>query len=106
MTKSTTPSTLMVALYAERVREMCGDLMNNREICEELSIAVGTVAKLRKHLGLKSASKGRMRPKPPPITVDRKCLRCGRDFPSEHIGHRICDVCKRTEVWTSPSIDY
>jgi ribosomal protein S27AE len=29
----------------------------------------------------------------------RKCLGCGKIFPSEHVGERICQKCKLTDNW-------
>lgn len=37
---------------------------------------------LRKYYGLK-----------PPKAVNRICLKCDREFLSEHIGHRLCGRC-------------
>ena len=34
-------------------------------------------------------------------TRPRKCLNCRDDFESEHSGQRVCDTCKRQDVWTS-----
>lgn len=35
----------------------------------------------------------------------RKCLKCGRGFPSGGAGNRICRPCKATEGWRDPG-DY
>jgi hypothetical protein len=36
---------------------------------------------------------------PPPAIVTRACLRCGRPFPSEGPGNRICKACKNSTMW-------
>lgn len=32
----------------------------------------------------------------------RRCLRCRREFPSAHCGHRICDGCKHASAFDLP----
>ncbi len=29
----------------------------------------------------------------------RKCLMCGSEFTSEHVGNRVCQSCKGTAAW-------
>jgi hypothetical protein len=36
----------------------------------------------------------------------RVCLRCRRDFESEHRGHRICTSCKGSQVFGSPVAEH
>jgi hypothetical protein len=46
----------------------------------------------------------RRRPKPPTRprgAAMRRCLHCGRDFASEHVGNRICPACLADGPFTS-----
>ena len=42
-------------------------------------------------------------PQPPMLSTcaKRKCLSCSERFPSEHIGHRVCEACKASDTWSS-----
>ena len=46
--------------------------------------------------------------KPPPdrphVKKTRKCLMCNSEFPSKHIGERVCPQCKETSVWRSGEV--
>jgi Zn finger protein HypA/HybF involved in hydrogenase expression len=33
------------------------------------------------------------------VPKTRRCLSCGRSFPSEWAGERVCRNCKSTEAW-------
>ena len=35
------------------------------------------------------------------VNKKRKCLMCGKDFLSRHIGERVCTSCKETTTWRS-----
>ena len=39
-----------------------------------------------------------------PIQKVRKCLMCGNEFKSKHIGERVCSSCKETSVWRSGGV--
>lgn len=34
--------------------------------------------------------------------ISEDCQRRSRQFQSEHAGHRICDECKSSPIWTGP----
>lgn len=36
-----------------------------------------------------------------PLAKARPCIRCGKDFKSEHVGHRICPSCAQTQKVSS-----
>lgn len=33
------------------------------------------------------------------LPMQRRCLLCGEEFPSEGFGERICRRCKSTKTW-------
>ena len=39
-----------------------------------------------------------------PVQKVRKCLMCGNEFKSKHIGERVCSSCKETSVWRSGGV--
>ena len=34
-----------------------------------------------------------------PVAKERRCLMCGSDFRSAHVGERICGRCRQSKVW-------
>lgn len=51
------------------------------------------IGKLRR-AGVVLDSRQQRRPKP--ATTTRRCLYCGDDFASEHVGNRLCPTCLDT----------
>lgn len=57
-----------------------------REQIEFILAAIGDAERLFKEL---------------PAAKTRPCIRCGKDFKSDHIGHRICASCAKTQKVSS-----
>jgi Zn finger protein HypA/HybF involved in hydrogenase expression len=34
-----------------------------------------------------------------PVAKHRRCLMCGTDFKSAHVGERICPKCRQSKAW-------
>jgi len=68
------------------------------EIGDAFGLAnLSAISARARSLGLERRQQRRM-PYRKATTTPRKCLGCGRDFPSEGFGHRRCDPCKRLET--------
>ena len=54
---------------------------------------------------MSSRSNNNKKPEPdrPPIRKERKCLMCGKEFVSSHVGERVCTNCKSTAAWREGS---
>ena len=61
------------------------------------------IAKLRRS-GRPVAHRHQRRTVPKPRHTQRRCLHCGNDFASEHIGNRICPTCLVDGPFTSAMV--
>ena len=48
---------------------------------------------------MSQSSKLKPEPDRPSEPKLRKCLKCGKEFMSEHVGERICPKCKVKKGW-------
>lgn len=86
-------------LVAARVNATPATLAEQFHLTE--AQARNQVAYLRRK-GLLTPARVRYSPRLPKMKLGattRACLSCGYDFPSTHIGNRICDSCKASELF-------
>ena len=68
-----------------------------QEIAFEVGGATINVENHIERLGLKKVRI--LKQNMPEVTTTRKCIGCGRPFPSWGAGNRFCPKCKKTEAW-------
>lgn len=101
--------TRLSAAMAGRLRRLWKAGISVEKIGVELAMSMPTVVNWAKELELAPRRRGgQSGPAAARRTVgaggvakQRKCLNCGKQFWSDHIGNRVCDGCKATAPWRS-----